>query len=350
MEKVLYSKSSDYRNRFTNLRTSIVEIDNKRYAKKESVFPEAQEHLFSLLDNQTKLKDIFEPDYNVCSCIKKGECVLFDYVDGKSLEQIVGEKIESGDIDGLISLIEEYHSLVWKMESSRMDSISERFYEVFGKQEFSDDTQFCNFGNIDLIFSNIIKRDKLCIIDYEWCFDFLIPLKYIFWRGLFTSYSFSLLDNKRKDDIFIRYELSPEDRTQFLNMEEHFVDFTMNGHISFNEEVKAFRNICYNVKNFCYEGKNYPISIFIKKDGNIIGEKHEGISYPGRNKFAFLVEDGDYDSIEVFLAPLGSIIRNISVVSLDPENEVSVPFTTTSDTEDSDSEYFLRNTPVIIIN
>ena len=349
MEKLLFSKSSDYRNHETNIKTGIVEIDGVKFAKKENAFPEGKKHLLSIVDNADRLKEIFEPEYEVCKCEKRDEAIYFDFISGDSFEKILSKMREDDDISGLELLIERYHTMVWKMCTSVDSAISSDFIEVFGDQIFETGTEFGDFVDVDLIFTNIIDADKPCIIDYEWCYDFPIPLKYVFWKGLFTSNAFSLLKEEVKQDIYEKYGLTSELRKQFLEMEKSFVNKTGAGNLSFSEETHNFRLAEYNPVNMGCDERNYPIACFAKKSGEIIEEVHKGLSYPGLNEIYLDLKASDYDRLEIFIAPDSSIICDIEVWGIDENGETKVEFRSTSETDDTDHCYFLKNTPVIIV-
>lgn len=356
MEKVLFVKSSDYRNRLTNLKTSIVEIDGTRFAKKDNVYPEGKLHLESMLEYSLRLKEIFEPEYIVCPCEKKGDSLYFEYMGGRKFEEAVEEAAKLGNIDEIYDLLRRYHNLVWKMKAENgLNNIPSQSYknisfaEVFGHQEFEPDIEFTGFANIDLIFSNIILDEKTCIIDYEWCYDFAIPLKYIFWRGLFTSKGISILDKEIQEAIYDDFGISRKLRTQFLEMETNFVAYTKKGNLSFGDEVSGMCLVTYNPNNFPWERKGYPIKCFLKKDGEVVEEVFCGVSYPGYNQISFSFKRLG-DLIEAFVAPPLSIISDIRVFGVLDGCQEEIEYSTTSETKDIAPEFFIRNTSVIMFD
>lgn len=347
MVTVLYTKASDYRSKKYNLRTEIIDIDGKRYARKMAVSDEARLHLEQIVQNAEKLKVIMEPECKVCPVKKDDSAILFDFVYGKSYEELLDEASKERDFIKVADLISSYHDFVYKMESKKGFVPNEKFAEIFGDFPADKDLLVGDFVDVDLIFSNVICGDRPYIIDYEWCFDFDIPLDYVFWKGLFTSKAFSILPDDIKNDIFDKYELSEEKRRLFLGMEIKFVERSKGEHLSFADEAAKMRPIVFDQSHIKWNGQSYPMVFFAVKDG-VAKKIYEGISFPGRNKISFTIED-DYDRLEMFVAPVLSVISNIQVKTSGLDGIRDVKFKTTSEADEIEPRYFILNTPVILV-
>ena len=343
---ILYTKASDYRSNEYNLRTDIVEIDGARYARKVAVFEEGKQHLEKILSNAEKLQKILEPKIGVCAVKKEDEAILFDYIDGGSYEELLAEASKEENWARVLEIVASYHDIVYKMHTTRGFSASPEFIEVFG--EFPDDEtlEVGSFIDVDLIFSNVIYVDKPYIIDYEWCFDFAIPLEYVFWRGLFTSNVFSILPDELKNEVYIKYNLTDEKRKQFLGMEISFVQHSKGEHVSFSDEIKNIRTIVFDAGHLKWSGQSYPVVFFAIKNEEA-KKIYEGISFPGKNIFSLAIED-DYDRLELFIAPVLSVISGIEVTT-DVEGEKKDLAYKTIESDDLELKYFLKHTPVIFV-
>lgn len=347
MMTVLYTKASDYRSEKYNLRTDIVDIDGKRYARKRVVSADAKRHLEQIVQNAKKLKRIMEPECKVCPVTKENDDVLFDFVDGKSYEELLAEASKDGDWNEVVNLIDSYYQLVYMMKSYKGFVASEEFVEVFGNAQNDEGLFAGDFVDVDLIFSNVIWDEKPNIIDYEWCFDFAIPLDYVFWRGLFTSKAFSVLPDIVKNGVYDKYDISAEKRKMFLEMEIRFVEYSKGKHLSFSDEVSKIKPVVFDEGHLKWKGQSYPMAFFAVKDG-VAKVIYEGISFPGQNKISFTIED-DYDRLELFVAPVLSVISNIQIKTNGPENSRNVVFKTTSEADDIEPKFFILNTPVILL-
>ncbi len=353
METILYIKASDYRNRKTNLRTSIVDKDGRRYAKKECAFSEGKEHLDAIPGYAEKLKAIFEPEIKICPCKKEGDALYFDFIEGKSYEAILDELQRNGSDEEISDFVDGYYHLVNRMASGKGLKTDENFKEIFGEQSFDSDTEYGLFTDVDFIFQNIIKNESTYIIDYEWCLEFPLPVKYVFWRGLFLSKAFSRVRDELKEKIYDKYDLSIDLRERFLKMEERFVDSSRKGSVPFIDESKRIHRSVTNSADLKLNEMRYGMTFFTKKDG-VAKEVFKGESHPGKNiaEVVLKAEDSEYDTIEFFVAPEASIISNISVTGIkDSEmEEQELAFTTTSESGIEEPKYFLRNTPAVIVS
>lgn len=65
----------------------------------------------------------------------------------------------------------------------------ESFKEVFGEHPGKEYYECVSPANIDLICANIFEfGDDYEIIDYEWTFDFPVPVAFIMWRMIHELY------------------------------------------------------------------------------------------------------------------------------------------------------------------
>jgi hypothetical protein len=343
---ILYTKASDYRSNEYNLRTDIVEIDGARYARKVAVFEDGKPHLEKILSNAGKLQKIMEPNFGVCFVKKENDAILFDYIDGKSYEELLAEASREEDWTRVLEIIASYHDIVYKMRTQRGFYASEEFIDVFGELPEDETLEVGSFVDVDLIFSNVIHVDKPYIIDYEWCFDFAIPLEYVFWRGLFTSNVFSIIPDELKNEVFIKYNLTDEKRKQFLGMEISFVQHSKGKHISFSDEIKNIRLVVFDAVRLKWSGQSYPVVFFAVKN-NEAKKIYEGISFPGKNIFSLAIED-DFDRLELFIAPVLSVISGIHITT-DVEGEKKDLAYKTNESDDLELKFFLKHTPVIFV-
>lgn len=63
---------------------------------------------------------------------------------------------------------------------------TEAFVQVFGDVTLPEGQKCRKVTNIDMIFSNVVlEGDSWHLIDYEWTFDFPIPLNFVLYRTFF---------------------------------------------------------------------------------------------------------------------------------------------------------------------
>ena len=96
------------------------------------------------------------------------------------------------------------------------------------------------YSNVDLIFSNLIYgKDGVTIIDYEWFFDFQIPIEFILFRSVFHN---ALIDNLRKEDkerIYNTLHINEDDVEVFERMEYAFQAYVKGDELDFEKLHKV---------------------------------------------------------------------------------------------------------------
>ncbi len=220
--KILYIKNNSERNKAFQLRTTIYEEDGKRYVKKEAITPEAKKHIRHMTESYEKLsKNIIDPHFQLVPIVEKSErSITFEFIDGESFEDMF--KKSKNNPQALQKLFDRYLSLLkhsfmtTTFDHSTM--VTKEMQTVFGKFDYSElDGIECYDGicNVDMIFSNLIEREgTVYLIDYEWAYEFNLPIEYILHR------TYTLMPQEYKNMLDISFEHA---RLYHL-MERHFID------------------------------------------------------------------------------------------------------------------------------
>ena len=188
MKKIIYSKYSNERNHCLAIRTDILEDEEGvRYVRKLPEFPEGKLHVeaiyhwyeaFSRALEGTKLS------YNVCSLIPGG--VELEYLTGETLEEHLLSVEKEQGIEPCAEELLDYLEFVKSLHKGASFEITEGFREVFGEHELPKETVCAPFSNIELGCGNIVLTgEKWTAIDYEWSFDFTVPVNFILYRIIF---------------------------------------------------------------------------------------------------------------------------------------------------------------------
>ncbi len=187
--KILYVKNGSHRDKKFQLQTIIYEDNGTKFVKKVALYDEALPHLHNMKINYTKLSSlIINQKVKLANIIAQDKrSITFEYIEGKSI-QTPSNKNE------VATFIQEYFTFFKKSFKTKLfDSkkLSPEMIKVFGDFDYSVfNGQLCfqGYTNIDLIYSNIIvKDDEFYIIDYEWVFDFELPIDYILFRNIYSD-------------------------------------------------------------------------------------------------------------------------------------------------------------------
>lgn len=211
MKKILYAKFNKTRNPKFQTGTKIVLIDGKKYIEKSALTEEAKEHIRKyqhrfalnqrLYNNIVPLEGIF-----------KDGIMSFPFIEGQSAAKLLENKKK--DVTELCAVLLNY---IDKILSYRDDVLCEfectqEFIQIFGEAN-----DFCGKAvkgaDIDIIFDNIINCDNQWYsIDYEWTFDFPIPVEFIKYRILFRYYY--------KERAFFYGKMTEEEFLEYFNISE----------------------------------------------------------------------------------------------------------------------------------
>jgi 2-polyprenyl-3-methyl-5-hydroxy-6-metoxy-1,4-benzoquinol methylase len=113
--------------------------------------------------------------------------VAFDFVDGVTLDRYIFDQIIAGRSSAVLETI---HQFIRSLERLPKAKPSEEYEHVFGKVEWPAKTKFVAPALVDCNFDNIIIDTKGMwnLIDYEWMFDFAIPVDFLISRALINFF------------------------------------------------------------------------------------------------------------------------------------------------------------------
>lgn len=219
--KVLYVKCNSTRIKMFQLKTIIYEENGQKFVKKEALCDEAIPHLIKMKENYKKLKKtIVDPNIHFANIIAETEkSLIFEFVDGLSMEQCF-LNAQQNNIQEATRIITDYISLVkngFQTKDFAHQNMEENYTQVFGEGDYKKlegKACFDRVSNCDLIPSNILYKDnKIYIIDYEWVFDFSVPVEYIYFRGL----------NLFQDKTLLQQYIDNEIVEELFRQEDHFI-------------------------------------------------------------------------------------------------------------------------------
>ena len=118
---------------------------------------------------------------------------------------------------------------------------SVKFDEVFGKRDFRKKYIAINPCDFDMIFSNIIldkdekENGKWTVLDYEWVWDFAIPVQFVIYRALYyhfrnrTDGGFAMYLSRKGMDVYSLCGIDIGERMLFNEMEHAFQVYVIGG-------------------------------------------------------------------------------------------------------------------------
>lgn len=202
---------------------TITTIKSDELVYKSSFSPKADNHIKNMY-NQSKFK---------LGKIKCLDCELLDnsirykLLKEESLETRILNSIMNNNKGEFFRLLEDYYNALFYESFESQDYATAQFMEVFKRG--TDVVFHCHEkSNIDLIFSNIfIINNEYVAIDYEWTFDFPIPLEYIFYRVLlhYTLTNNVFNEFTSIEEIFNHFNLDTGYFDLFRIWDHNFIDY-----------------------------------------------------------------------------------------------------------------------------
>lgn len=230
-----------------NFETSYVKYSNER-AVDFSIRTEIQENqsgtlkvlkLPESLQSKNHLKHIYNCFYKLTELYKDTPICLnrcFEYKDGIELEYLNGSTLEE-ILDVYVE--EKQYETVWEVLKSYLDVLksvatvpfrmTDAFEKVFGSVDISEKEMCASITNIDAICANIIwEENKWQMLDYEWSFEFPIPVEFQIYRVLkYYLYTSTLRGNLQKYDFWGKAGITTEKILLYDEMEKHFQQYIL---------------------------------------------------------------------------------------------------------------------------
>lgn len=233
----MFTKYSNDRNGKFSIRTDIyVGSDGARHVKKAGLTEQGRVHLAKMLRWKRKLEKIYE---GTCLAINQiaeinGE-FEFEYLRGTPLLDVLTKCLEEDDFEGF------YHEFcrlidVLKERNQEEFFMTEGFKKVFGDLRLPAGLKCGKISNIDLIVQNILLTGScLNMIDYEWVFDFPVPVNFIIYRSIIFffkgprgTYNFNKL---YQSQLLDRLGIDEEECALYEIMEANFQEYICGTHI-----------------------------------------------------------------------------------------------------------------------
>lgn len=235
MKKVIYTKYSVERSDNFKIVTSIVKNENgSMQVEKKAAHYKAQSHVESLSEKYKDLKEYYQDSViEPVFCEMADGQAIFPYIEGENLESKLDKYVDEKDYKGILSEIENYKKMITDNVEIVPFHICDEFIGVFGANYPEEGINAFKVSDIDLIFSNIIiSRDKWKVIDYEWTFNFAVPVEFIVYRAIKF---YAEINAKRKfltdNNIYSFLGISEKERELYNKMDDAFQSYVYGQHM-----------------------------------------------------------------------------------------------------------------------
>ena len=276
MRQVIFSKYSNERNRKLAIRTDICQEEGKRLVCKSPMYAEGKEHILKLPEWEQALSKKYENTrVSFNHGFMEGDKICLEYLEGETLEVILDRLCEKKDHEELIDLVRQFIDEI-KRANPQKFIMTDRFKEVFGNFNISDEETGADINNIDMIASNIIVKDqKWTVIDYEWTFDFPIPTNFIIYR--FIYYYADVSRNQeviQKYDLYRMFGITESEKEMYRQMEQNFQAYVTKGVFSLKQMYGSISKGAFSIgESLSTENEEEKLRVYFD-EGNGFSEEN----------------------------------------------------------------------------
>lgn len=297
--ELLFLKYSVERDEKFRIRTEIVKkADGTKVVRKIPYGKAAVSHVKNMKHLETVLAEQYqEIGVLVNRCTLTENYAEFEFLKGETLEDILDGYLTRGDFAGLFGEIKSYTETLEKLLKPEAFIPSAGFQEIFGDISFDTPQEAAKLNNIDLIFSNIILTDgKWNVIDYEWTFDFQIPMKFIIHRAI------ALYCEQRKQkglqcaELCRMLGISEGEEKLFLEMEHRLQLYLLGGTRTMAALQQEYAGKIIDFKEILHRAHRPEMKIYqdfgqgFSEDDSYVLEAEE--DFYGRRRFTLTIPQG----------------------------------------------------------
>lgn len=238
-ELPVYVRFSNERREDAQIRTLLYRDHVEKQAMTEQAIPhiarmaKLEEKLNALFDGVTLLDRRLQANH-ILAAEKETGSMRFALVAGKSLEQQLDEWLTEGKDEEVASCLLSFAEQLRKLPGQSTFSETEDFRTVFGSlpDGLLQQLHTLPVTDVDLVCQNILLGDSAQIIDYEWTFDFPVPLEFVIFRFLYfylEAKNRTCYQQPAFAGLYEKAGITKEMRESFLQMETSFQQYVQKG-------------------------------------------------------------------------------------------------------------------------
>lgn len=287
---VVYAKYNRQRAPEYQLSTKIIlKKDGSRYVEKEALRKEAVSHVMGLSANRDRLLQLKAGPVPVEILSDADGCAVFPFVSGMSLTKEVNESLRNRQrfFNAMHHAVDSIYGSYFNTPECLVDfTFTREFEEIFGTfseetdREVFKGTKALKVSNIDSILSNFVRMadGSLVCLDYEWVFDFPIPVEYLIYRTVYYYYSENIHYIKMSEqDLWTEFKIAESKIRLFRKMDDQFQQH-VHGKDRRYIYTSRYGKQSFNLGKNLQFGEGWFLSIvqdIHKLNGNIGGSKRD---------------------------------------------------------------------------
>ena len=241
------------------------DANGRKVAEKKALRKEAVAHIEKLSENREKL--LAAGENRVIEILSnEGGKAVFPYVNGKSLEEKVNSAL--GKKERMLKAMHEAVDAIYTYEEDSLCTfeMTDAYKAVFKDAgRYFVGSKALKVANVDSTFSNFVEDEegKLLCLDYEWVFDFPVPLDYLKYRTLyyyFCSNRAYIIRHMNEQEFLQEFGLSAELVAACMEMDDAFQQL-VHGENRKYIYTRNYEKKCYNLGKNLQHGESWFMSI-----------------------------------------------------------------------------------------
>lgn len=239
MRKEMIKFNSDWNSKY-QIATVIYKKDGIKRVRKEPLTESAWKHIDTIVQNYEILKKIYT-NCGICALERTSKGIEFDYIEGDALASYYRKAINNNDKEYFFTLAKQHANIIIGNEKNICTfHSSPEFERYFGDGSVYEGKKGLLCVNFEATAQNIILKENFPIfIDYEWVFQFPVPLDLILYHCIIRINEFFLLKREdfiKKEELFYKLDIE-SNREQLEQNWKHFWHFLC------GEEEHSYLNI-----------------------------------------------------------------------------------------------------------
>lgn len=265
--KKIYAKFTKERAEQFQIETGIYRTEIGKKVIKMPLNEKCESHIQRIHENYQRYKECGNDMLAESRPFGKG--VEFEFVTGTSFCTNLLKLADANDKKTFLEKLASYKEYVVASANGTIAQYQAgaEFDGVFGTQDGLENKQAGNNLNIDMTFDNMIEtaNGDIKVIDYEWIFNFAIPVDFIIYRAVFAfgmKYGTKLHHFIRLEEMYGVFGISPEDTVVYSKMNKKFADYVNGGVSSYDSILDQYKKTTYDLDEILPQYE-YFVQLFI---------------------------------------------------------------------------------------
>ena len=255
MQKTIFAKCSVERKEEYKIITRIFEEDGKKSVEKTAVGKASQAHVERMADFAKSNPYTTENVRLVpCEKVDAGK-VRFAYVEGQRLDKVIDQAVKQQEWDVVWEHVTLLKNIIMNVKETEAFHATEVFKNMFGDVPELEGYEATKNVSLDMVSANIVLSDSIYILDYEWTFDFAIPLKFILYRSILLNGTLNVIPEDKKKHLMDIVDISEKECEMFLAMEIAFQKFVTGVSLNNLYPDMPTKHTVVREENYCNEPK-----------------------------------------------------------------------------------------------